>query len=210
MKKLVYTVITGDYDTLIPPVKSSGWDYVCFTDNPNIPANGWDLQLVPKTSNPCKQQRQLKIRANQLPYDLTVYFDANFHIYRPIDLLLKRHYKSGLLTCKHDSRTLLSEESFQIVRLKKDTQESVRNHMEMLNRQNIPDECGMFSTGFLVRQRSEQITLLETIWSELLDKGSHRDQLSLGPAAHLTSTNIQTITRTELRRYARLLPHKRQ
>lgn len=210
MKNLVYTVITGDYDTLIRPVKSSGWDYVCFTDNPKIRANGWDLQRIPKTSNPCKQQRQIKIRAHELPYDLTVYFDANFHLYRPIDLLLKRHYKSGFLTCKHDSRTLLSEEAFQIVRLKKDTHSSVTNHMEMLNRQNIPNECGMFAAGFLVRQRSEQITLLETIWSEMLDKVSHRDQLSLGPAAHLTSTKIQTIKRAELRTYARLLPHKRQ
>jgi hypothetical protein len=35
--KVVYTCITGDYDTLIEPrYVTEGFDYVCFTDNPSL------------------------------------------------------------------------------------------------------------------------------------------------------------------------------
>lgn len=210
-KGLVYTVITGDYDTLHEPNKSKGFDYICFTDNPNIRKNGWDLHIIPKESNPIKHQRQIKINSHKLPYDLTVYFDSNFHMYRPIDTLLNNCcYKKGFLTCLHDTRTLLSEEAMRIVKIQKDTIQVVGKHMMDLAEKNIPDNCGMYASGFIVRRKSEEVTRLEKVWSDLLDKGSHRDQLSLGPAAFISGTKIQTITRMELRHYARLLTHKRQ
>ena len=66
-KKVVYTCITGGYDTLIEPsVVTEGFDYVCFTDCTNIESKTWEIRQLPKeikelnTTND-KKKRAIKI-----------------------------------------------------------------------------------------------------------------------------------------------------
>jgi hypothetical protein len=206
MKTLVYTVITANYDTLRPFKCEEGFDYVCFTDNLDIQANGWELVYIDTGLNPIKQQRLLKIQP-PITETQTIYLDANFYITGKLSEFMNNHYKGGILTIKHPNRTLLSEEAKQIVKLKKDNPRNVNDHMAMLRLLTVPDNCGMYASGIIVRDNS--LDRFSNKWAELLLRGSHRDQLSMGPAAWLTGTKIDTITWEEMQRYFKLTPHKR-
>ena len=207
MKTLVYTVITGNYDTLRPFKREQGFDYVCFTDNLDIQANGWLLKKVYPYPNPIKQQRILKIQPPMPGYQNSIYLDANFYITGSLKELMQNHYKSGIMTIKHPTRSLLTEEARQVVRLRKDNPRIINDHMAMLRMMCIPNDCGLYATGMMIRDNS--LTALQNKWAELLMRGSHRDQLSLGPSAWLTGTKVDTITWQEMQKYFRLTAHKR-
>ena len=206
MKTLVYTVITGNYDTLRPFKREEGFDYVCFTDNLDIEANGWELVYIEPGMSAVRQQRLLKI-IPPVTEERTIYLDPNFYIIGSLRELMDKHYKGGFLTIKHPDRTLLTEEAKQILKLKKDKPEIVNDHMAMLRLMAVPNDCGMYASRMLIRDNS--LNDIQNKWAELLIRGSHRDQLSLGPAAWMTGTNIDTITWIEIQKYFRLTPHKR-
>ena len=47
-RKVVYTCISGNYDTLKDPtVVTPGWEYICFTDQKVI-SNVWTIRPLPK------------------------------------------------------------------------------------------------------------------------------------------------------------------
>ena len=46
-KKVVYTAITGYYDGLITPEYiNKDWDYICFTDNPDLTSDFWQIRKM--------------------------------------------------------------------------------------------------------------------------------------------------------------------
>ena len=50
-KKVIYTSVFGcteenNYHLHKPDVDLSGWDFICFTDNPNFKSDLWDVKLV--------------------------------------------------------------------------------------------------------------------------------------------------------------------
>lgn len=75
-KKVIYTCITNNYDTLKPITKKAGWDYICFTDS-NIKSDYWQIKPLPKeveTLPANKKQRFVKLNPHLfLPqYDLSI------------------------------------------------------------------------------------------------------------------------------------------
>lgn len=210
-KVVVFTVITGGYDTLIKPYKDPGFRYICFTDNPEIEPNGWEIKLIPESfDSPVRLQRFYKLLPpNFLDCDISVYVDANFHIYRSLRPLVSAYNPGGVLTVKHHARTTIEEEARQIISLGKDSIRNVNRHLQMLKRLNVPNKCGMYESGLMIRDNSDQVRKFNAKWYELLSNGSHRDQLSMGPAAYLTKTKIQTVTRAQIHRYCILKAHKK-
>ena len=62
-KMVVYTAITGNYDELVTPsVINPKFDYVCFTDNPNLKSNCWDIRLMEESElDGIRKARRYKI-----------------------------------------------------------------------------------------------------------------------------------------------------
>src|SRR5262245_7521387 len=87
-RKAVYTFIFGDYDDLrSPTVRTPSWDYICFTDDPTLHSDVWDVRLSPRTQS----DRQLENKKyatkhkilfhRYLPgYDLSLSIDANLQL----------------------------------------------------------------------------------------------------------------------------------
>ena len=46
-KKLVYTVLTNNYETPVDIVKEDGWDYICMTDSRELKSDKWTIKLLP-------------------------------------------------------------------------------------------------------------------------------------------------------------------
>lgn len=206
-KKLIYTVITNDYDKPRGTRNSPGWDYVIFTDNPNLKALGWKIKVMPKSDNPCKQQRLIKILSHKYTqgYNLTIYIDGNFQQIIDADQLIKNYYKGGFLTCLHDKRNNIEDEGLQIVNLAKDSESSVKNTIEFVKESGCPIDFGLWATGCIVRDKSEAVMRLELVWAKALEQYSHRDQLTLPYASYMTGTPIHGIKRAIMYSYFKLM-----
>ena len=83
-KIVVYTVIMGDYDYLKnPEYIMENCDYICFTNNPNLKSDIWQIRYDADTQlDNTKWQRRHKVMVHEyLPeYDWSVYIDGNVRI----------------------------------------------------------------------------------------------------------------------------------
>ena len=96
-KKVIYTCITGGYDSLIEPkYVTEGFDYICFTDNPNLNSDVWIIKPLPSETDglsQVKKQRYVKINAHKVvgEYDLSIWVDGNVTIKDDLNTLLETH-----------------------------------------------------------------------------------------------------------------------
>ncbi|MBN3582575.1 hypothetical protein JYB64_09255 [Algoriphagus aestuarii] len=202
-KKLIYSVVTNQYDTIKPVKHFPGFDYWLFTDQGNLKVDGWEVKPLPKSSNPIKQQRLVKINSieNTPGYELTLYMDGNMEILENPQLFLDRFYTGGFLTCEHPKRSTLKEEGKEILRKKKDLPENVEKALSYAFEMGYQDDLGLFETMVVVRDKSPEVKKLEEKWTEIFNRNSHRDQLSLPLASFLSQVKVHAIPRAELFKY---------
>ena len=183
-KYLIYTVVTNNYDKVPKPKIYQGFDYWLFTDDPYLHVQGYETKVLPKSSDPIKQQREVKIMSHEYTkgYSTTIYHDANIELTSNPLQLIRQFFKGGMLTTTHANRQTIKEEAKRIVELGKDTQQSVDFTME--NLKHYPDNLGLWETGIMIRDKS--VAELERVWFQLLSQMSHRDQLTLPYAAWST------------------------
>jgi rRNA processing protein Gar1 len=128
-RKVVYTCISGNYDTLKDPtVVTPGWEYICFTDQKVI-SNVWTIRPLPKeivedkSLTQVKRQRIVKIQPWRFigACDVCVWVDANLKIIGNIDDMIGMVGDSYLATITHPDRKDIYQESKAILRYRKDT-----------------------------------------------------------------------------------------
>ena len=105
LKKVVYTIILGNYDEPNSFKKQKGYDYYLITDNYNdtiYNTTNWKPLKVPDsvqnlTLNTVKKQRFLKLHPHLLfeNYDLSIYLDGEFKIEGNLDEFLLRTLNSN-------------------------------------------------------------------------------------------------------------------
>ena len=186
-KKVVYTCITGDYDKLIEPkVYSNDFDYICFTDNPNLKSNTWLVKPLPEETeglSQVKKQRYVKINAHKvLPeYDLSIWVDGNVLIKGDLNefIGLTLTDDTSVYVPQHPLRNCLYDEAKAVVSMKKDVREIVNPQMERYKADGFPKDYGLLQSNILLRIHNDDncIRLMEAWFNELKDN-SHRDQLS--------------------------------
>lgn len=211
MRKAIYTVITGNYDTVKEiECKLDGWDCFLFTDNPEIQSTTWQVIRLQKDDNPLLQQRRLKMLAHQvLPdYDITLYIDGSMTLYSNPDSLIKQHYKGGFLTIKHPARSTVNQEAEAIIKLKKDNAEAIRKHLKKLQRQTrMPANYALFESGFIIRDKSAEAITLNNRWWIMFQDGVKRDQICLPFASFMEKIKVNTIPATIRNQYIKLSKH---
>lgn len=189
MKKAIYTVITGNYDTLKPAPTFKGWDAVLFTDNQPKDSKGWTVRLIDQDPglSDRKLSRKYKILSHIYlsEYNLVCYIDANIKLLKeppntPIHFL-------------HPSRKSVFFEARAIVDLRKGCSIEVRKQMDYYKSQRFPDNCYLFANGFFVRDHSEETNKLFSLWWSHVEHYSHRDQLSLPYCIWKTGIKLKRI-----------------
>ena len=185
--KVVYTCITGAYDTLKDPKRlSEGWDYVCFTDNPNFVSSVWDIRPLPKETeglSQVKKQRYVKINAHKvLPeYNISIWVDGNMEIIGDVNSLLNHVMVDdvSVYVPKHPQRSCIYDEASAVIKMKKDAPENVDPQIKRYKEEGFPAKYGLLQSNILIRKHNEEdcIRLMEAWFDELKDN-SHRDQLS--------------------------------
>ena len=185
-KIVVYTCITGGYDFLRPPVKTDGVDYICFTDDMNMAANGWTLRPMPEglegLTKP-KQQRMVKILPHKyLPeYDISVYVDGSFEVKGGLKEFLNGILYTGysIFIPTHPTRNCIYKECEAVKKIKKDTTDLPDKQMKKYREEGFPEKLGLTQNNVIVRwHNNEDCKEVMEVWAEQVRNFSHRDQLS--------------------------------
>lgn len=187
MKKVVYTVITNNYDNLIPITKEEGYDYICFTDDEHLTSDCWNIRFMPKENDPVKQQRLIKLLPHKyLPeYDINIYMDANMRLKSSLSVFMDL-FKGGMLVSAHPERKCVFNEAIRVIQLKKAKKEDVDRQMRRYHEMRFPRNFGMWADGFMIRDNSKEVIETCEVWAEELMQYTHRDQLSVSYAFRKT------------------------
>jgi len=208
MKKCIYTVIFGGYDQLLPPkVISEGFDHICFSDDPELKSDVWQIKLIEVPENHVKRQREVKILSHKyLPeYDITIYVDGNQQILADLNAMLQ-FYNGGMLVKKHPHRANIYDEALKIIQVGKAKQQDVELQVAHYRNSGF-DEKYLFETGIMIRDNSEAVKKLCEAWWHDVDKFTYRDQLSLPPAVHNTGILLSVFGNTLTQKYFRIHRH---
>lgn len=199
-KIAVYTVITGDYDTLIPPLHcpSAGVDFICFsdrlTDDPIFEVR--PLPDVP--GDAVRRSRFPKINSHLvLPeYDVTVYVDANLLVVQKdirayAETVLAQHPVAKFI---HNERDCLYREAEACLQRNLDRSEIINGQMAAYRAAGFPAAFGLGTNCVLFRRHKDAkvVAANELWWQEYLAH-SHRDQLSFDYVRWKTDLSVRHI-----------------
>jgi len=189
MKKVIYTVLTGNYDKLEQPrAVDSSFDYVCFTDKAGQDGV-WQLREIPFASDSAVlRARWAKLHPHALlsEYDLSVFMDANLCIASPFfyDQLVACQAPLALL--EHPQRDCVYEELRYCYLKDKISTKAAFSQWKKLKGMDMPAHAGLYETNVVLRRHNlPEVVALDQLWWELLlDSGGTRDQLALTPALY--------------------------
>lgn len=189
MKKFVcYTCCTGGYDDILQhTVVHPDWDYIFFTDNPDLirqkKVGHWQIRplVFDKLTN-VKNARWHKVNAHILfpEYTASLWLDANLkinsnNVFKKVDHMIEQ----DTLICVplHPERHCIYDEAKAIIELRIDYSKIVNQQMKVLKKEKYPAGNGLHETGILFRQHNKIASALN-LWWQMIQRYSKRDQLS--------------------------------
>lgn len=183
---VVYTAIFDDYDVLTDPREpNERVDYVCFTDDPGLTSEVWEIEHVQEEELPPNElNRQLKILPHQnailSQYEYSVYVDGNIHLTGDIESLLEKYRELDFACPAHNKRDCVYDEAEACIESSKGDPSEIDEQMSRYRAEGLPEDRGLGETSVLFRRHSdpELQALLEDWWEEF-NRGASRDQLSL-------------------------------
>lgn len=182
MRKLCYTACIGNYDHILPPVKTEGWHYLLITDDPKLEVEGWEsLYMGPLAEgfDAKLHARNWKIIAPWGPdYDLSVWCDGSITPQCNLDKFVEQHHKKDLTVMKHPGWESLTTELQKCSQLMKDDPEVMVEQVKGYFEEGYPDVSPMVATGLMIRTHTDEVEeFCRQWWGEVSTK-SIRDQLS--------------------------------
>jgi glycosyltransferase involved in cell wall biosynthesis len=187
---VIYTCITGGYDTLINHTfMDKNWDYVCFTDDLTIRNDNnssWQIRplFFDKLDN-IRNQRWHKLHPHVLfpEYSKSIWLDANINILNKdiFDDIDKAIAESRLISIgPHPVRNCIYEEVVACIALGKDDERIMREQVNLIRDAGFPENNGLFENGVIYRDHHHhQVIEIMNDWWCWIENYSRRDQLSL-------------------------------
>jgi len=210
MKKICYTVLTNDSDDLKEPLKPNpSWDYVVFTDNPELRSTTWSIELVNGT-DPKKLSRFYKVKNHFPEYDISVFIDATFTIKKDLDYFALNK-KEGIWLNRHPMRQCAYQEAEVVKEKGLDDPKTVDSLISNYESEGFPKEWGLWRCGIMVRNPRDTLLtqMCETWWKEI-EQGTYRDQISFPYACWKTGLKPNSIVKGITETYFKQSLHKAQ
>lgn len=203
--KVIYTAIFGkEYYLHEPDVISEGWDYVCFTDNPDLKSDVWDIRVVYNyLETTVLNNRFYKMLPHIHFPDHTesIYIDGDIKIIGNVTEFPKNS-DSNFVAFKHNDRHCIYDEAKFIQYLGdhhpkreyKDDMNTVNLMMDLYKLDGYPINNGLILGGLLYRKHMEVDIkeAMERWWDEFI-MYSKRDQLSLPYVFWKLKTNFDVV-----------------
>ena len=198
---LIYTVITGNYDTIKKPlVVEAGVEYVLFTNNREIRDAGvWKVVQIPSEQWQGRTERENNIllsrKVKMLPHvylpkecEWSIYIDADMVIKRPLtELLNNLHSKTLFAACRHSYCKNVQEEIEDLLAKNMVLPDQVKEQWQKYTECGFKDNLGISENGLLIRRHNDaRVAQLMELWWEEYQNGCLRDQVSLMPCIYRT------------------------
>ncbi len=177
---VIYTVITGGKDKLNEDMNTKGARAVCFTDNPSLKSDKWEIKLIPSLYKDIRRDsRTVKL----LPHiyfpeaSFSLYCDGNIICKVPLQRLIDEWLQdTDIAVFKHHTRDCLFDEAAECIRLGLDTKEAVEGQISRYT--GFPRNKGLYQCGVILRRHTEKIRRLNERWFSEYMTGCKRDQVS--------------------------------
>ena len=201
MPTIIYTVITGNYDSIKQPlVIEEGVEYVLFTNNPEIKDAGvWKVVQIPSEEWSGRTARENNIllsrKVKMLPHEYlpvgaewSIYIDADMVIKRPLtELLNNLHPETLFAAFRHSYCRKVQDEIEDLLAKNMVQPEQVKEQWQKYTEWGFKDDLGISENGLLIRRHNDaRIVKLMELWWEEYKKGCLRDQVSLMPCLYRT------------------------
>jgi len=184
----VYTVLMGGYEYLNeqPTAAQSDIPFICFTDDPGLHSETWQIRLVSPlfAMDPVRSQRDFKLRPHihLAEFDVSLYIDNSVILSRPPDEIFERYgVENGFALTGHELRQTVLDEFLEVAKQGYDDPGRVfeqLNHYTLVSPEVLEERP--YWSGILLRDHREPAvcTMLD-IWYGHVMRYSRRDQLSL-------------------------------
>lgn len=184
-KKVVYTAIFGNYDSVKEPEYiNKDWDYICYTNNKNLKSETFTVKYVDAIfDNQTKNARMIKILSHIffIGYDYSLWIDGNVMLRgRNIEALIKNNKSGDYISLhQHVKRDCVFDEVQACINAKKDNPDLMLKQLDKYRKEGFPTKIGLVETAEIVRQQNHKNTKrLNLLWWDELNNNSIRDQLS--------------------------------
>ncbi len=189
-KLVIYTAFTGDYDSLkIPEFVDENTDYICFSDNPNLKSDFWQIRpMEESTLDNNRKAKQYKVLPHiYLPeYKYSFWLDGTFKIKGSIREYIYKNIKkdSEMLTVVHTERDCVYEEYEASKIIPRYPRLVMEEQVKEYEEEGFPKHYGLAVMGAIFRKHNDEkiIKLMEDWWEEII-KFTNQDQLSFAYVA---------------------------
>lgn len=214
----VYTAIVGtNGDVLRKPTceQPDGVRLVCFTDAAVADPGPWEVRKLHTFVRDARRTaRWHKIHSHKLfpGTDPVVWIDGSLQLVCPATRLVEDGLAGDnvLAAFKHPERNCIYDEHLACRRLRKDNPLLMQKQMDHYKFLGYPPKNGLAETGCVVRV-PDACAAFEGEWWAMLNRFSHRDQLSFDFAAWRLKMTYRHLTgRSGKSPYFVFHPHKKR
>ena len=183
----LYTAIFGDFDVLKDPPRMKNTSYYCFTDNPTVRTNIWDISVVevPNGEHPRLSAKRFKTMPHRfLPpgHRYSIYIDGSLILFNPtfVERCLASLDRWGIACMTHPESNCIYDEAAGCAPLEKYRNQPILAQVEHYRTLGYPAQHGMPACGIIVRDsENEKVTKIGEEWYQENILWTYQDQLSL-------------------------------
>jgi hypothetical protein len=188
--RAVYTALFGHYELLNeqPMAAASDARFICFTDDPDLVSESWELVLIepPLPLDMVRSQRDIKIRGHRIldEFDETLYIDNSVMLRQtPEQILAEWLDGADIAISRHSFREQVVDEFDAILELGYDDATRVNEQLNYYA-ELYPDVLleHPFWNGMIARRNTPGVRATMALWYEHVLRFSRRDQLSANVA----------------------------
>ena len=221
-KKVIYTSVFGcseenNYHLHSPDIDLKGYDFVCFTDNPNFKSDVWDIRIVDKLyDDGARSAKRYKLLPHRFlkEYDVSIWIDIEVKITKDINDLVDGYLsKSNLAILNHElcGRTVTGDlnvrkcvyEEAKFIKWLGDNhpKKQYKDNIDIINSQvdrykseGYPENNGLARTTVIFRNHNEDDVIKHSeLWWDEMKYGSRRDQIGFNYSAWKQDFNFDYI-----------------
>jgi Protein of unknown function (DUF616) len=200
-RRAVYTALLGRYEELNeqPTALDTDIPFICFTDDPNLVSETWQIHLVDPLFplDMVRSQRDIKIRGHETltQFDETLYIDNSVSLKQVPDIVLDEWLAStDLAVSLHSFRDRIVDEFDEVIAQSLD--DPSRVHEQLMYYAHLYPEVlyeRPFWNGILARRHTEAVNKAMQLWFDHVLRFSRRDQLSANVAFSLAGIQVRGI-----------------
>jgi len=181
--KCVYTVICWNpeknYELREPKSRLTGWDYICFTDDPKrarLKTKSWHIEKLEIDEGLSLRQnsRVPKILFNE--FDLSLYLDCKFVPDQMLNMYARRMFGDDI---KWDMGLMLHSKNNCVYKEAEITGYGDSAQIKRYKKEGLPGKQGLYAPGIMWRHHNDRVNAMMKTWYEEYSNGCERDQISL-------------------------------